>query len=316
MKLSADAHPLEGVSAPRSGVSFPTVAWGVLAYNLLVIVWGALVRATKSGAGCGGHWPLCNGEVLPQVTEMATVIEFTHRIMSGLALISAVVLWWRARGEFAKSHRARTWAWRSVIFMITEALVGAGLVLWGLVAGDTSVARVYVLGVHLVNTFLLIACLALTAWWADDHRPEAVSTARGAAFGKLGLVVLTIVSAAGAITALGDTLFPAGSFAEGLRADFADTAHFLVRLRVIHPALAVAGGIYMTLLVWPEVRRRRSTRLFGLAVGIIGLVLMQLTLGTVNVMLAAPLTIQLAHLLLADLVWVASVLYVSESAPA
>ena len=105
--------------------SFPKLAWGVLAYNLLVIVWGALVRATKSGAGCGGHWPLCNGEVLPEVTQMATVIEFTHRIMSGLALVSAVWLWWKARTESAV---VRKWAGWSVVFMITEALVGAGQV--------------------------------------------------------------------------------------------------------------------------------------------------------------------------------------------
>lgn len=302
----------DAAPAREAGLSsFSKFAWGVLGYNLLVIVWGALVRATKSGAGCGGHWPLCNGEVLPQVSEMATVIEFTHRIMSGLALISAVALWWKARKEFGAGHTARKWAGLSVVFMITEALVGAGLVLWGLVAGDTSVARVYVLGVHLVNTFLLVACLALTAWWSDGHVLEPRSTARSFLLGRIGLVVLTIVSAAGAITALGDTLYPS-SFAEGLRQDFAPTANFLVRLRVIHPALAVAGAIYMLLLVWPQVRRRTSARLFGLAVGIVGLILMQVTMGILNVMLAAPLSIQLGHLLLADLVWIGSVLYVSE----
>ncbi len=311
MEQTASTPP--PAAAHASGLSsFPKFAWGVLGYNLLVIVWGALVRATKSGAGCGGHWPLCNGDVLPEVTQMATVIEFTHRIMSGLALVSAVWLWWKARKAFAVGHAARRWAGWSVFFMITEALVGAGLVLWGLVAGDTSVARVYVLGIHLVNTFLLIACLALTAWWADGHARVATVGGRAALFGKIGLVVLTMVSAAGAITALGDTLFPSGSFAEGLRADFVETAHFLVRLRVIHPALAVAGALYMMLLVWPEVRTQRSDRLFGLAVSIAGGVLMQVALGMLNVMMAAPLEIQLAHLLLADLVWIASVLFVSE----
>ena len=294
----------------RAGLSaFSKFAWGVLGYNLLVIVWGALVRATKSGAGCGGHWPLCNGEVLPEVTGMATVIEFTHRIMSGLALVSAVALWWKARRESAV---ARKWAGWSVVFMVTEALVGAGLVLWGLVATDTSVARVYVLGVHLVNTFLLIACLALTAWWADGHSGVA-SPARRVLLRKIGLVVLTVVSAAGAITALGDTLYPS-SFAEGLRADFAPTANFLVRLRVIHPALAVAGGIYMLVLVLPELKLQRSARLTGLAAAVAGGVLMQVTLGAANAMLAAPVSLQLVHLLLADLVWIASVLCVSESA--
>lgn len=299
--------------ARASGLSsFSKFAWGVLGYNLLVIVWGALVRATKSGAGCGGHWPLCNGDVLPEVTQMATVIEFTHRIMSGLALVSAVWLWWKARKAFAVGHVARRWAGWSVFFMITEALVGAGLVLWGLVAGDTSVARVYVLGIHLVNTFLLIACLSLTAWWSQLRPAGVVLETRSSWPIRIGLVVLTVIAAAGAITALGDTLFPSGSFAEGLRADFVETANFLVRLRVIHPALAIAGAIYIGVLVWPDIAESRSPRLYGLAAGIIALLVLQVSLGGLTVMLAAPLELQLGHLLLADLLWIASVLYVSE----
>ena len=45
--------------------SFARFAGAVLGYNLLVIVWGAYVRASGSGAGCGNHWPLCNGVVVP-----------------------------------------------------------------------------------------------------------------------------------------------------------------------------------------------------------------------------------------------------------
>ena len=287
------------------------LAWGVLGYNLIVILWGALVRATKSGAGCGGHWPLCNGEVLPEVNEIATVIEFTHRIMSGVALISAVMLWWKSRSVFADpQHPARRWAARSVFFMITEALVGAGLVLWGLVAGDTSVARVYVLGIHLVNTFLLLACLALTAWWGQTASvPIQTKTSWSL---RIALIALTLVAAAGAITALGDTLFPSGSFTEGLREDFAATAHFLVRLRVIHPALAVVAALYLGSLVWRDFLRRGRDSLSIIAAGIVALIMLQLTLGTLNITLAAPLSIQLGHLLLADLLWIAAVLYTSE----
>src|SRR5215467_12703113 len=67
-------------------------AWGVLAYNVAVIAWGAFVRASGSGAGCGRHWPLCNGEVVPRPTSVATVIEATHRATSGLALVGVVGL--------------------------------------------------------------------------------------------------------------------------------------------------------------------------------------------------------------------------------
>ena len=71
---------------------FSRYAWGTLGLNIFVIVWGAFVRASGSGAGCGSHWPLCNGEVIPQPERIATVIEFFHRITSGLALIAVLVM--------------------------------------------------------------------------------------------------------------------------------------------------------------------------------------------------------------------------------
>ena len=125
---------------------FARFAWGVLAYNVAVILWGALVRATGSGAGCGGHWPLCNGDVLPNVSQIGTVIEFTHRVMSGVALVLVVAMFVWARKAFAPGHAARRWATWSLVFILTEALLGASLVLLGHVARNESVGRVYSLG--------------------------------------------------------------------------------------------------------------------------------------------------------------------------
>ncbi|HEX9001707.1 MAG TPA: COX15/CtaA family protein, partial [Blastocatellia bacterium] len=71
---------------------FAKFAWLVVAYNLMVIVWGAYVRASKSGDGCGSHWPLCNGEVIPLAPTVKTLVEFSHRLSSGLALLLTVVL--------------------------------------------------------------------------------------------------------------------------------------------------------------------------------------------------------------------------------
>src|SRR5258707_636964 len=93
-------------SLPATQRRFARFAWGVLAYNVAVILWGALVRATGSGAGCGGHWPLCNGKVLPKVSQIATVIELTHRVMSGVALVLVAVMFTRARKLFARGHAA------------------------------------------------------------------------------------------------------------------------------------------------------------------------------------------------------------------
>src|ERR1700744_2689847 len=92
------------ISAPKGLERF---AWGVVGYNVLVILWGALVRATGSGAGCGNHWPLCNGQVIPVSPGIHTVIEFTHRMMTGGStfVVLALLVWsFRAttRGQAAR----------------------------------------------------------------------------------------------------------------------------------------------------------------------------------------------------------------------
>ena len=101
---------------------FSLYAWGVVVWNLFVIVWGAAVRATGSGAGCGSHWPLCNGEVVPRAPEIATIIEFTHRITSGLALLSVAALVYLAWKWFPKGHLARKASLISLIFYPTDDL--------------------------------------------------------------------------------------------------------------------------------------------------------------------------------------------------
>src|ERR1700681_3527326 len=113
-QLAADTRAAAALSANSLGVPahrrFRKFAWGVLAYNVAVILWGALVRATGSGAGCGGHWPLCNGDVLPEISQSATVIEFTHRVMSGAALIAVLALFRWAWKTLPPRHPSRRWA--------------------------------------------------------------------------------------------------------------------------------------------------------------------------------------------------------------
>lgn len=302
----------QAIGLPRTSTGanrFPAFAWSVLAYNLLVILWGALVRATSSGAGCGGHWPLCNGEVLPQALETATRIEFTHRVMSGVALGSVVALFVWARKAYEPGHTARRWAGWALVFMVTEALLGAALVLFGFVAKDQSIGRIVSLSLHLVNTFALLAAMALTAWWSNRAAPSSRVNSPQV---TIGLVSVVLVAVAGAITALGDTLFPAASLAAGIAADFSAEASFLVRLRVIHPALAVVSALYLVFMAFPEFRARRSGSLKNLSAAVLGLVALQLVAGVVNLALRAPLAMQLIHLLIADLLWIALVLFGSE----
>jgi cytochrome c oxidase assembly protein subunit 15 len=306
-----EASNFTGPSHTAARARFTRFAWAVLAYNVAVVLWGALVRATGSGAGCGGHWPLCNGEVLPQIAQSATIVEFTHRMMSGAALIAVAALWIWSRRALTRPHPGRFWANLSALFIVTEALIGAALVLLGHVARNESVGRVYSLGTHLVNTFLLLASLALTAWSAPED-PTRAPRLRWDWGAVLSILAIVIVAIAGAITALGDTLFPSRTLAEGIQADFAASANFLIRLRVIHPALAVAAGAFIAILAFSELTAKRTRARRALAAWLLGLLVAELTAGGITVLLRAPLAMQIVHLLLADSVWITLVLFTAE----
>ena len=285
-------------------------AWGTLGFNVLVILWGAFVRASGAGAGCGSHWPLCNGEVVPHAPAVATMIEFGHRLTSGVALllvVGLVVFAWRL---FPRGHLVRRAAAFSGFFIVTEALIGAGVVLLRMVADNASVARGFWVSGHLMNTFLLVAALALTAWWAGEGRVRAArrgtSTQSALLFAALGGVLLLGVS--GAVTALGDTLFRVDTLAEAKAMTFSDSAHIFVRLRLWHPALAVAVGVLVGVAAWVGGIARGDEVASRLATAAVGVYLMQLGLGVLNVWFLAPIPLQLAHLLLSDLIWIALVL--------
>lgn len=296
---------------PKSQANFARYAWFVLTFLILVILWGAFVRATGSGAGCGSHWPLCNGVVVPREPRIETLIELTHRVTSALSgvLVLAMLFW--AFRLFPKGHIVRKAAAWSTIFIITEGLVGAGLVLFEWVAHNQSVGRAISMAVHLVNTFLLLAAVALTAWWAgagSDYRLRLRGHGRVGWLIGGGIALLLILGVSGAITALGDTLFPSGTLSEGIAADFEATAHFLVRLRLYHPVIAVFTGLYLWLAA-PIIARERpgiGPLFFSNAVRI--LVIVQLAAGVVNILLNVPVWMQLVHLLLADLMWIVVVL--------
>jgi len=282
--------------------------WGGLACNTAVILWGAFVRATESGAGCGAHWPTCNGDIVPRAASVETMIELTHRMTSGVALLLVVgQLVWALR-LFPRGHRTRGLAIATMVFMLLEAAVGAALVLLELVAHNQSWARAVWIAIHLVNTFLLVASLALTPW--SVAHPERAPAGRGGLRGALwlGAALLLATGVAGAITALGDTLFPAETLAAGMAADLSPTAHFLIRLRVIHPLVAAFGGLYLLLLAGFVAQTRKDATVRAMAGAVAGLVVAQLALGLVNLWLLAPVWMQLVHLGLADLLWIAFVL--------
>jgi heme a synthase len=301
----------ETAKAPPATTGFQRYAWAVLAWNVLVVLWGAYVRATSSGAGCGSHWPLCNGVVLPPAPTAATLIEFTHRTTSGLALVSVVVLFAWALRVYPAAHRVRRAALLSLVFIAIEALLGAGLVLFRLVAENSSAARAVYLSAHLANTLVLLGLLAATAFLAG--RPDMrLRLRRGPVVLFAALAIAMVISITGAIAALGDTLFPAATLAGGLRAEFASSAHILQRLRIVHPAVAVLGGALIAFAALGALRQTALAR--GIALTVLALVFAQLIAGAVNVLLLAPIWMQIVHLLLADVLWIALVLLTLEVA--
>ena len=270
-------------------------AWSVLIVNVAVILLGALVRATGSGAGCGSSWPICKDTLIPPL-EGATAIEFTHRAASGVALVMVgLLLLWVFRAT-SRGHPARTGAVLSAVAIVGEALIGALIVAAGWVAADSSIARAVSVPAHLVNTLFLLAALTLTIFWLDGGRRLRPSRGDGITGWVIGGgLALVLIAATGAVTALADTLFPKSG-------DVSSVEHFLTRLRVVHPLLALTAA---SIAWWLSARAGRTPSTAAKAmVVLIGLMLLS---GAVNVALGVPVWMQLVHLGLADALWIAYV---------
>jgi len=305
--MSATAISVDAQRLPTPALR--RFAWGVVVYFIIVFLGGTLVRATGAGAGCGDHWPLCNGTVVQHHPRVDTIIEFTHRIMSGFSLFAAVgLLAWTLAGT-VRGHLARAAAVAAVVFTVMEAVLGALLVKLGLTAQSQSPLRPAYLALHLTNTLLLLAALALTAHLLSRRKGFLRSTIHLVApFGAVAtVVVVMIVGVTGSLAALGDTLFPATSLGSALAQDFSSTSGWLVRWRWTHPTVAFLASIF---LIWLLVRAgQRSTHWDNRHLCALVLLLLATvyTLGVLDVVLLAPLWLQVAHLLAADTLWTALV---------
>ena len=314
--------------------AFANFAWCFVVYLLGVILFGAWVRITGSGAGCGDHWPTCHGQVIPRTDDIKTMIEYTHRLTSGLCgIFGLVMIVW----AYIKHRKGKVFlgATLTMVFILLEALIGAGIVLRELVADNDSVARAIVISLHLVNTLILMAAASLTAWWASDTAHGRRAAWRADEAGPvdedlpastysldrvllfLGALLIIATCMSGAVTALGDTLFPVDpTIGQGLMArvrdDLSATRHFLVRLRILHPIIAVVSAAALIFIGNRMLNRAQgNTRSWALA--LCTSVALQVLVGLVNIALAAPAWVQLLHLLTAQLVWISLVLLAASS---
>jgi heme a synthase len=306
-------------SASPDHRSFTRHTWFVLAFTLGVVLFGALVRITGSGAGCGQHWPSCQGEIIHLPRRVSTWIEYTHRLTSALCGLLALWLAIRSLFEFGPRHPVRRTLLVTCVLMAVEGLIGRELVRAGLVGQDASLRRAIIMPLHLVSTSALTASLALAAWWSRPPSPESRPAGTGLrvlTYGAAGWLLL--VSATGAVTALGDTLYPVST--PELRARIAEAAnpalHFLERVRAVHPLLALIAAVSTIVLATRASDRSLSSGARSLGRAVLALTLSQVVAGTLNVLLSAPAWLQLVHLLLASLLWVGLVLLGTElSAP-
>jgi heme A synthase len=295
---------------------FARYAWLVLAWNIVVILWGVFLRASRSGDGCGQHWLTCHGEVIPSAPELKTVIEFSHRVTSTLAglFIIGLVIWayryWK-REQSESSRSAYRTSILALIFVVIEGLLGAGLVLTGNTAENLTPERPIWMAAHLINTLILVAFLTLTARSASGGVPI---TFRGQ--GKftlaavVGAAVILIVGITGSIAALASMIFPSGTISEGLASDFSPTSNILVRLRILHPVTAVLTGVFLIFLTgWLTKEKGGLPSISRWSNAIALLVLAQIAVGAATLLTGAPIVMQLAHLLLADLIWISYVLF-------
>jgi heme A synthase len=290
---------------------FAKYAWFALLYNVVVILWGVFLRASKSGDGCGQHWLTCHGEVIPSAPEMKTVIEFSHRLTSGVAFIVVLGLLIWAFRRYEKGHSIRKTAFVSFIFIVTEALVGAGLVLTGNTAEALTASRPFWMAGHLTNTFILLAFLSLTAWFASGGKPFAFRRAQPKVLLFLALAVMGIflVGITGSVAALSSMLFPSETLSEGVAKDFSAASHILLRLRVSHPILSIMVSVFLVFLSgWLKSKANGSFTINRLANALRILIIVQVGFGALTLLTLAPIVMQIGHLLLADAVWIVFVL--------
>lgn len=316
LRLPVDASTLQQ--------NFATAVWTVLAYSCVVILFGAFVRASLSGDGCGTSWPLCGDAILPSTSDLKRLIEFTHRATSGLTLLFVAGLYVMARKRFEVGDIVRKSAGWALVFTLVSAGIGALLVIFSWVTHDRSLGRAITMPLHLINTFLLLGSLTICAYTAT-HR-EKVSLKNQGPVGtalKASLIGMFVLGASGAISAMGKTAFSTEleatqSLADRLNLHLGENAHVLLRGGISHPLLATSIAV-MILMVCNFVTSRRDSReVHQWAKVTAGFILVELAFGVLNLVMSAPVWMQLVHLALALGAWISIVMLAvtAASAPA
>ena len=289
---------------------FAKYAWFVLGFNILVILWGVFLRASKSGDGCGQHWLTCQGDIIPSAPELKTIIEFSHRMTTGPAFLLVLILVVWAFRRFEKGSAVRKAAAASLAFIVAEVLIGGVLVLTGNTAETLTAERPFLAIGHLINSFLLLASLTLTAWYGGgDRRINFGGPRKPILLLALAAVAILLVGTSGSVAAISSMLFPSASLTEGIARDFSAGSNILLKLRVSHPILSIVTSVYLVFLGgWLSALSGREEKVKRSSTILTVIVIAQVAFGALTLLTLAPILMQVGHLLLADLLWISFIL--------
>ncbi len=255
-------------------------------YTLLAIVWGAWVRISHSGNGCGDHWPLCNGAFIPEFEHKKTWIEYTHRLMTGFYGLVVFYIFYFFR-RFHSDPLIKKLNWALLIAMLVEAGLGALLVKAELVTVNDSVLRLVVMSFHQLNSFILTGVTFVFAMAMSEKIKGQIKV-------KLTppLILIIVVATSGAIAALATTLFPSYSLMEGIQRDFQENSHIFLKLRILHPLIALSLVGWMIYYFWEKGQSRLALELF-----------IAICIGILTLLMLSPVWLKLTHLLIGHFIW-------------
>jgi len=291
---------------------FQPLAWINLLYLYLVIAFGAFVRATGSGAGCGNHWPLCNGRIIQHQIQYTTAIEYTHRITSGILLLVAMLLWVVSKRNIRIPNKLKKYFIIYVFFLIIEALLGAMLVRFEHVAHNTSIFRGISVSFHYINTVFLSLSATLCVLSTRYPSNTSISFCKASRNRFIwAFAIMIVVGISGSLTALGDTLFPTTHSSEALLRAFSSTEHLFVKIRIYHPLLAIMSSLYFIYFcLWLNHKKKHNPLLRTLILSVLSL---QIIVGFLNIHFFTPIHLQIIHIVLAQILW-SSIIYQTWSA--
>ncbi len=254
--------------------------------------------------------------MVPSAPELKTIIEFSHRVTTSLAgiliialLVWAFVRWYKSRN--GTNGRILKMSVGSLLFVVIEGLLGAGLVLTGNTAENLTPERPFWMAGHLVNTLVLLAFLVLTAWFASGGSKLSFKVqTKYLAVVVGGILLILLVGMSGSIAALSSMIFPSSTLTEGLAKDFSPTSNVLLRLRLLHPLLSIAVGVFLVFSTgWLKTKTPDKPDVVRWSNNLAILVVAQVAFGSATLLMLAPIVMQLGHLFLADAIWISFILF-------